>query len=226
MANAKTSAVLVTGASSGIGAAVTRLLLQAGRPVVAVARHGETLQALYGNIPGACLVAADLATESGIEAVCRAAKERFGVLGGFVHCAGFDAVAPLGLVTAESMQALFRVHVIAAVRLLAWLSKKPNHVPGASAVLISSQAARGPAMGHLAYAAAKGALDGMAPTLEAELKLKGVSLHLIAPAVVKTPMSAAWLGKLTDGQRAALEASIPGGFAEPEAIAGQILAWL
>ena len=66
---------VVTGASSGIGAAVAKRLLARGARVVAVARRADVLQSLYGAEANARVVVADLADPSAVETVAKAAKD-------------------------------------------------------------------------------------------------------------------------------------------------------
>ena len=75
---------VVTGASSGIGAAVAARLLARGEGVVAVARHADALERLYGQNPNALCVAADLELPDATARVSAALRERFGSVRGFV----------------------------------------------------------------------------------------------------------------------------------------------
>ncbi len=88
---------VVTGASSGIGAAVAARLLARGENVVAVARRADALEKLYGGNPHALCVGMDLESPDATARVAAALKERFDSVRGFVHAAGFVSPAPLGL---------------------------------------------------------------------------------------------------------------------------------
>ena len=89
---------VVTGATSGIGAAVAARLLARGENVVAVARRAEELSRLYGANPRAACAAIDIESPDATARVAAAVKERFDAVRGFVHAAGFVAPAPLGLI--------------------------------------------------------------------------------------------------------------------------------
>lgn len=214
---------VVTGAAGGIGRAVAAKALAAGEKVVAVDLDLDRLSAAFGQEPGALCVACDLVSDEGVKQLCAKIKERFAGVKGFVHAAGIDAVAPLGMISPESMQKLFAIHAVFPVQFLGWMAKKPNRAPDAAAVLISSLSAHEGAKGHVAYAAAKGAVEGMLKPAAAELVEKGVRLNAVALGVVETEMSQKWIGKLTSEQRNALKADYPLGLGSPASVADAIM---
>ena len=211
---------VVTGASSGIGAAIARRLLARGERVVAVARRAERLRDLYGAEPNARVVVADLAEPSAAESVAKAVKDAFGPVRGFVHCAGFAAPAPLSLVDDAVARRLYAVHALFPMRFMGWLGRAPNHVPGASCVLISSRACHEGEKANAPYAAAKGAVEGMLKGVAAELAERGVRVNAIAPGVVETEMArTSWMDRAAPETLAARKARYPFGFGRPEQVA-------
>ena len=211
---------VVTGASSGIGAAVARRLLARGERVVAVARRAERLRDLYGAEPNARVVVADLAEPSAAESVAKAVKDAFGPVRGFVHCAGFAAPAPLSLVDGAVAQRLYAVHALFPMRFLGWMGKMPNHVAGAACVLVTSLDCHVGAKGNAAYAAAKGAAEGMLKGVAAELADRGVRVNAVAPGVVETEMArTSWMDRVSPEELAARRADYPFGFGKPEQVA-------
>ena len=214
---------VITGAAGGIGREVAAKALAAGEQVVAVDLDAERLASAFGQEKRAVCVACDLASDEGLMQLGAKIKERFAGVKGFVHAAGIDAVAPLGMISPESMQKLFAIHAVFPVQFLGWMAKKPNHAPDAAAVLISSLSAHEGAKGHVAYAAAKGAVEGMLKPAAAELVEKGVRLNAVALGVVETEMSQKWIGKLTSEQRNALKADYPLGLGSPASVADAIM---
>lgn len=211
---------VVTGASSGIGEVVARRLLARGERVLAVARRADRLAALCGDSDAAAYVAADLAESASVETVAAAVKARFGAVSGFVHCAGFAAPAPLSLVDPATAQRLYAVHALFPMRFMGWLAKAPNHEAGASCVLVSSLACHEGEKGNAAYAASKGALEGMLRTAAAELADRGVRVNAVAPGVVETDLArAAWMDGADPARIAARRATYPLGFGRPEQVA-------
>jgi NAD(P)-dependent dehydrogenase (short-subunit alcohol dehydrogenase family) len=211
---------VVTGATSGIGAAVAARLLAHGENVVAVARRAEELARLYGENPHAVCAVVDLESPDATARVAAAVKERFDAVRGFVHAAGFVAPAPLGLVQDETAHRLFSVHALFPLQFLGWLAKRPNHADGASAVLISSIACRSGACGYAAYAAAKGALEGLLKPAAAELTPRGVRVNAVALGIVDTPMvRSSFTERASEEQIAKVKARYPLGFGTPSDVA-------
>ncbi len=219
-----TGCYVVTGASRGIGEAVTRRLIARGENVLAVARDAAALQALCGVEPQAKFVTVDLEAPTAVETVAKAVKENFGAVRGFVHCAGFNQLAPLSLVDATVAQRLYAVHAVFPMRFMGWLGKMPNHVDGASCVLVSSLACHEGAAGNAAYAAAKGAVEGMLKAAAAELATRGVRVNAVAPGFIDTEMARKTFAALlsTPEQVTALEKTYPLGFGTPEQVADAI----
>lgn len=203
-------ATVVTGAASGIGAAVTALLRARGEAVFTVDLKGE--------VDCAC----DLLSPDGLSVMTTALKQKYEGAKGFVHCAGFDQMAPLGMIKGDSVQRLFAIHAGFPIQFLGWMAKKGNHAPSSSAVLISSLSAHEGAKGHVAYAAAKGAVEGFLSPAAAELAPKGVRLNAVVLGVVKTEMAMGWLTKLTPEQYKQIEDGYPMGMGTPEDVAKAI----
>ena len=214
---------VVTGATSGIGAAVAARLLARGESVVAVARRKDVLESLYGQNPRALCAAVDLEARDATARVTATVKERFDAVRGFVHAAGFVVPAPLGLVQDDTAHRLFSIHALFPLQFLGWMAMRPNHADGASAVLVSSLAAHEGDCGNAAYAAAKGAVEGMLKPAAAELAPRGVRVNAVVLGVVDTPMARdTWMSRSTQEQIDARRARYPLGFGTPEKVAGVI----
>ena len=213
---------VVTGAAGGIGFAVAERALADGRSVVAADVDAALLEERFGADGRVLRVACDLSAADGCGRLAEAVKSRFDCVEGFVHAAGFDAMAPLGMVSADAMQRLFAVHAVFPALFTGWLAKRQNHAPGASCVLISSLSAHEGAKGHVAYAAAKGAVEGLLRPAAAELADKGIRLNAVILGVVETEMSRRWIAKLTPGQADALRGGYPFGLGTPGDVAGAV----
>lgn len=216
---------LVTGAASGIGRAVCQLLLAHGEKIVAADLSAETLSAAFGGDPNVLCVAGDLTTADGFANLTNSLKSRFESVKGFVHCAGFDSARPLGFIADETVHKLVAIHAGFPIQFLGWLAKKGNHAEGCSCVCISSLSAHEGAKGHVAYAAAKGALEGFLKPAAAELLPKGVRLNALVLGIVQTEMAMTWMNKLTPEQLSEMQKDYPLGFGQPDDIA-RIIAFL
>lgn len=203
-------ATVITGAASGIGAAVAKALRAKGRAVFTVDIKGE--------VDCVC----DLLAPDSLSVLTNALKAKYDGVDGFVHCAGFDQMAPLGMISDESVKQLVAIHAGFPIQFLGWMSKKGNYAPNAAVVLISSLSAHEGAKGHVAYAAAKGAVEGLVAPAAAELAVKGIRLNAVVLGVVDTAMSRSWMSKLTNEQLKALKESYPFGFGKPESVAETI----
>ena len=219
----KECCTVITGAASGIGYAVASKLLSQGESIAAVDLNSERLQDRFHDNANVCQISCDLTTADGFHVLTTEIKRRFPAgVKGFVHAAGVDIVAPIGMVSAEAMQKLYSIHTVFPVLFLGWLSRKANHVPEAAGVLISSLSTHEGAKGHVAYAAAKGGVEGALRPAAAELVGKGIRINAVILGVVETEMSQAWLKKLTPEQFAALKDDYPLGLGKPEAVADVI----
>lgn len=214
---------VVTGASSGIGEALSRKLLARGETVLLVARREEKLAIIAHEFSRAHFFAIDCAADDAPERVMEAAA-KIAKIRGFVHCAGFDAPAPLAQISPSIAKNLFSVHALFAMRFLGLMGRANNHVAGARAVLVSSVATREGAIGSAAYAAAKGAVEGFLASARAELARRDVRVELIAPDVVDTPMvREGWLRWASDERKADLQRKFPNGLPTADEAADEIL---
>ena len=216
--------VLITGVSGGIGKGVAEKLLAAGVSVIGLARTiREGIKEVAEKYPGKLVLhEADLMDSDSLSGVVKELVEEHGPIGGFVHCAGFDKMAPLHLTRVEDIESLWRLHALTPMLMIAAISKKKNHAENTSIVLITSQSAHEGAMGHTAYAAAKGAIEGYLAPAAAELMEKRIRINEVCFAPIKTPMAAGWMDKLTEEGMQKLLESYPLGIGEVEDAANLI----
>lgn len=180
---------IVTGASRGIGLAVTRELLGEGVRVVAAAREGADELATLGAIP----VIADLTAPDGPARVTEAAAAAFGSLDILVNNVG--AVRPrtggFASVTAQDWAATLAVNFLAAVQITRLALPLLSAQGGGSIVTISSVNAALPDPLVIDYSAAKAALSSFCKALSKEVGPHGVRVNTVSPGPVATDL---WLG--------------------------------
>jgi NAD(P)-dependent dehydrogenase (short-subunit alcohol dehydrogenase family) len=194
---------LVTGASSGIGAAIVQRLLRDGWAVTGISRTVPDLDS-----PLFFHVALDLSRAERDD--LRVALDGMHITA-FVHAAGLLRVGALGETGAGDGAAMWRLHVKAASMLADVVV--PGMAPGGRIVLIGSRTASG-AGGRSQYAATKAAMVGLARSWAIELVARGITVNVVAPGATETPM-------LLDPARAGAPPRVPpiGRFVQPEEVA-------
>ncbi len=216
--------ILITGVSGGIGKGLAEALLMSGSSVIGLCRtQNDELNDLCKKYPELfSLHEADLNNVDAIGDLVKSLVNEYGPIGGFVHCAGFDKMAPLHMTKAADYDSLWRIHALVPMLLVGNIAKKQMHRDNTSIVLISSQSAHEGAVGHAAYAAAKGAIEGFLAPAAAELMEKGIRINEINLAPVKTNMSSGWMSKLTPEGLQKLSDSYPLGIGEISDVVGLI----
>jgi 3-oxoacyl-[acyl-carrier protein] reductase len=169
---------LITGGSSGIGAATCRALLAAGHRVLSLDRHGAS-----APLAGVREFQVDLTDAVATAALARDLARQFAITT-VIHNAGAVRERPLEEVTAADLLALNNLHVAAAVSLVqACLpTMKAQHF--GRIVLVSSRAVLGLA-NRTAYSATKAAMLGLARTWALELGAHGVTVNVVAPGPIE-----------------------------------------
>ncbi len=198
---------LVTGATGGIGRLLVEGLIERGYLVVGVARNGEKLRELQGELPPFEYITADLSKEDfpgtileGLEGL---GVERVDLL---INNAGLAVRKPLLEHSMGELENLFWVNTLAPVELTRVLL--PVLPKGSTVVFIISGAAFINVPEIPSYCASKGALHYLAVNIERELRDRGIHVLRVYPKQVKTGF---WNGK------------VPKGSIEPEQVAKAVL---
>lgn len=179
---------LVTGATSGIGAACARVLASAGAEVFLVARRRGLLSRIAGEIGGHDLPA-DLADEGHVEAVAAEVAARLGGSPDVVlHAAGVFSLAPLHRTAPEDLDRSLSVNLRSAFLLARAFLPGMLRRSGGHIVLVGSVAGRRAFPGNGAYSASKFGLRGMHEVLREETRGTGVRASLVEPGACDTPL--------------------------------------
>jgi short-subunit dehydrogenase len=180
--------VLLTGASSGIGAAAAPVLAGRGATVVVTGRRRERLDALVARLPGGghAAIAADLAAPGSPEHVVAAALAAVGPLDVVVHNAGMPMRRHVTALTLDAVDATLAVNTVAPVRMtLATLPSMVARGRGCQ-VYVSSLGGRLGIAAESAYCASKFALAGWAEAVAIDLWDSPVDVRLVLPGAVDT----------------------------------------
>ncbi|MFG1681240.1 SDR family NAD(P)-dependent oxidoreductase [Nonomuraea sp. NPDC049269] len=192
------TAALVTGASSGIGAATARRLAEHGASVALVARRHERLDALAAEIGKAggtaLVVAADITDRVQAEAAVQQAVERFGRLDTLVNNAGLMLLGPVVGADAEEWERMIAVNVkgllhttrTALPHLLRAAEEGPRRV--ADIVNISSIAGRVAWSGYGVYNLTKFGVNGFTESLRQEVAQRHIRVGVLEPGGVATEL--------------------------------------
>ncbi|WP_329372163.1 SDR family oxidoreductase [Streptomyces sp. NBC_00669] len=182
---------VVTGASKGIGLAVTRSLLAEGAKVVAVSRRtSPELEELAG--PGLLHVPADLMDPRAPGRVVDRAVDHFGGLDVLVNNAGGPppgiAMPRTGFFDGDDAewQAIFEFNLFSVVRMIRAAIPRLVERGGGSVVNVSTGLARQPASVNIEYGAAKAALSNLTKVLSEEFGPRGIRFNTVSPGAVLT----------------------------------------
>jgi NADP-dependent 3-hydroxy acid dehydrogenase YdfG len=179
---------LITGASSGIGAATAHAAADAGYRVVLAARSTERLQALADKLGGddrAIAVTCDVTEWADQEAMVATTLERFGRLDVAFANAGFGAARGFLKESPEQWRAMVLTNVLGAAYTIR--ATLPSLIDGKGHLLLTSSVAGRRALPGSLYSSTKHAVTAMAESARQELNDTGVRVTCIEPGMVDTP---------------------------------------
>ncbi|MET7748366.1 SDR family NAD(P)-dependent oxidoreductase [Micromonospora sp. NPDC005367] len=180
--------VLVTGASSGIGAAVVRRLAGAGSQVVAAGRDPDRLDRLAAET-GATTLVTDLSRPHAGRELAERALARYTRVDVLINNAGVGWAGPFNGMADSLADELLAVNLRAPMELTRALLPGMCH-RGGHLVFVGSIAGRLGVNGEAVYAATKAGLDAFAQSLRMELAGRQVAVSTVVPGVVDTPFFA------------------------------------
>jgi short-subunit dehydrogenase len=181
--------VLVTGASSGIGAATARAFAARGDTVGICARREDRLAEVLADLPGGKHWAVDLSDLDGIDDFAARADDELGGIDVLVNNAGIPKRRRTTTMTAVDVESVMAMNYFSPVRLtLAVLPRMLERGRG-DVVNVSSMGVHLVAFGVGAYSASKAALELFTEALYVELPGTGVRAHLVVPGTTATEFS-------------------------------------
>ena len=182
--------VLLTGAGSGIGLATARLLGSRGARLVVFGRRAAPLEALRAELPGAVVVAGDVADAAARTRAITTAVEAFGGLDILINNAGIVRAGRLEGTEEAEIRAMIDVDLLAPILLTREALPQLRQSGDAAVVNVTSVAALVGMPFYATYAAAKGGLYRFGEALRRELLGEGVHVMTVHPSATDTPMMA------------------------------------
>jgi NAD(P)-dependent dehydrogenase (short-subunit alcohol dehydrogenase family) len=173
-----TGIAVVTGASSGIGAAIAAALEQDGYRVAGIDRND------------AAPYVTDVADPDAVAAAVRQIAMDLGPVDAVVSAAGHYEIMPIADITHEQLRRMLRVHLgglrnVAKAALPSMIERRRGCI-----VAVTSELAVGGGDGEAHYAAAKGAIIGVVRSLAVEVAAHGIRVNAVAPGPTDTPLLA------------------------------------
>lgn len=215
--------ILVTGASSGIGAGIAKTCVDRGATVLAVGRNAERLAAAREatSAPSRWISLEKDLTENPISLTewITGLSRTHGKLWGLVHCAGIAVMDTLRTFDLAQSRAIFDINFNVPLLLSKGMADKRVHAKGGAMVFLASVSGVFPEKGHLVYGAAKAALLAAAKSVSQEVARAGLRVNCISPGIVDTPMEKAAEAFMGPQYREAQLNQYPLGFGQPEDVA-------
>lgn len=197
--------ILITGASSGIGAQCAIDCSKIGAKVVLVARNEERLKSVLSQCEGNshAYYLADMAeiVDNGAKPLLEQIVSEHGKLDGFIHSAGIQKTAPLKLLSMNDYEEVIKVNTLSAFEILKYLPNIKYMNAGGHIVLIASITGVIGRSGLAAYSASKGALISAVRSMSLELAQKGICINCVSPGTILTPLMQEYLDTLDENKK-------------------------
>lgn len=199
----KNKVVMVTGASSGIGARCAIDCSRVGARVILIGRDQERLHNTLSQMDGEghLTLSFDL---NNVDEIVRLVDElhcKYIHIDGLIHAAGIEKTAPLKFLSAKDYEDVWRINALSAFELIKCISAIKYRNNGCHFVLLSSISSVIGRMGVSAYAASKGALVAAIRPMALELAKREMTINCVSPGTVLTPMMSNYLQSLSDEER-------------------------
>lgn len=189
MKNILNKTFLVTGATSGIGKAVTLLLLQNGAKVFMVGRNKIVLSEIHNKYPdSSSYVEYDLSNSANVDEIFQKAVSDDYVFDGLVYCAGICPLIKLSDIEYNHSVEIFNVNYFSFVQLTKYFLDPLYSKEGASIVAISSNAAVLGGNRQADYSASKAAMNVFVKSVTKELAIRKSRINSIMPSATETEL--------------------------------------
>jgi NAD(P)-dependent dehydrogenase (short-subunit alcohol dehydrogenase family) len=214
--------VIVSGASSGIGRAISVELSNLGASLILIGRNEEKLDETYRLLTSAGhhVVPMDLSDHAAIVPKVVDVAKKNGRIYGMCHSAGVVETRPLSSAKTEGIQAMLDVNLISGIEIARAVCRRDvMEETGGSVLFISSIYALVGMPGQIGYSASKGAVTAAMRAMAIELARRRIRVNSISPGLVETDMTEKAFSMLTREQAKELRESFPLGTGKPKDVA-------
>ncbi|WP_121667716.1 SDR family NAD(P)-dependent oxidoreductase [Mesonia aquimarina] len=213
--------ILVTGASSGIGAQTAITLASVGATLIILARNKDRLNDVFNQLKGENhrVILADLTNAVQLENLI----DQLPKLDGIVHSVGMVRPFPIKFIGQKQINQLFEVNYTASVLLTSKLFKAKKINNTASLVFMSSISSHFAHKGGALYAGSKAAINAYSKTIALEYAPQKIRSNVISAAMVRTPIFEEAEKAVSKEMMDKHGEHYPLGFGEPEDVANAIL---
>ena len=220
---------LVTGGSTGIGAAIALQLARAGARVLITGRHEDTLQASASRHANIAPLVADVADPAGSARSLAEVKARYARLDILINNAAILEIAPLAEAGSEHVQRTFDINVRGLIETTRLALPMLRQSKGAIVNMVTVVADR-PFANMSVYCASKAAVLALTRSGAQELAPEGIRVNAVSPGPIETPMFTPQKLKISDAQLQQLGSSVlarvpSGRFGSADEVA-QVIAFL
>jgi len=219
--NLENKTILITGASSGIGAKASVKLSEYGAKLIITGRDEERLNLIFDQLKGDGhrSYITDLTMHESIAGLIEFCSD----LDGIVHSAGMIKPFPIKFITQKQISEMFKINFDASAQLTSGLLKKKKINDSASIVFMSSVSSRFAHKGGALYSASKAAINAYSRSVAIECATKKIRSNVISAAMVKTPIFDKAEQAVTSEVMDKHEKDYPLGFGETIDVANAIL---
>ena len=217
---------LITGASSGIGAAIARRLSEEGAKVSLFARRENFLKKAIEEIrekgSDGFYHAGDVTNERAVKNCVARTVEYFGKIDILLNGAGIGIMLPLAVTSEEKWKYAMDVNLGGAIRFIQSVQPIMTRSKGGVIINISSVFGLIGARGLSIYSMTKGGIVALTKAVALELAPRGIRVNAIAPGIVETELTSRMLEKLTGEQIEQIRQMHPLGFGSVEDVASAV----
>jgi len=208
MFNLKGKKALITGASGGIGGAITKTLKDAGAEVAISGTRLESLEALSDTLgSNTQIFQCNLSDPLAIENLLKGVVEKMGGIDILVNNAGITRDNLFMRMSDEEWQTVLDINLTATMKLCKGVVRGMMKNRWGRIINISSVVGSTGNPGQANYAASKAGMVGMSKSLAFEMASRGITVNIIAPGFIETPMT----DKLNEDQKTNIMSQIPAG---------------